>query len=180
MATAESVITAKETMLGDLMKLVTDELKQMPEVWQKLSYDKQQRIIERVQTRVGDAVRECVKIIAAEARPTITANLEQVTSKDGIKAVLKVAAMDPNRHNLFDSVSMPVLLVVASSDEYQGGADKVQPESDQRAMDLNSTVVSSTDEADIEKANEAADVTEGEFTEVPNGLPAPDADKDAA
>ena len=126
---AEAVPPAKtaadftaDTMLGTLTTICIDELKAAPDCWAKLSEDQQDDVIKRVTSQVGDAVREAVRIIATQGRDVIVADLEQITAKDSIKAVLTLAKHDPNRHMLLDAVGKPVLIVVASSEEFMGGA----------------------------------------------------------
>jgi hypothetical protein len=131
----ETVDICADTMTGDLCQLVIDELKAAPDVWQKLPEDTQYRMIERVRTRVTNAIHQAVRIIASDAREVITADLEQITAKDGIKAVLVLGKHDPNRHALLDSVGKPVLIVVASADPYLGG-DVPKPEPAQRRLEL--------------------------------------------
>ena len=67
-ATTEAVQTTSETMLGDLVSLVIDEMKAAPDVWQKLSQARQDDVIQRVTSRCVDLVREgfdCVVRVGA-------------------------------------------------------------------------------------------------------------------
>ncbi len=132
-ATTEAVQTTSETMLGDLVSLVIDEMKAAPDVWQKLSQARQDDVIQRVTSRCVDLVREAVAIIAADGREVITADLEQLTAKDEIKAVCKLSKFDENRHLLLDAVGKPVLIVVASHQQFLGGA---LPQSEPDQTDL--------------------------------------------
>lgn len=88
--TAEEIAVdiASETLLGDLMSTLLDEIKQMRDVWQKLPEMKQREAISRIECRCKLAVSQVVGIIAAEARPSLTATVEKVEFKDGIKATL--------------------------------------------------------------------------------------------
>lgn len=116
------------TMHGDLVSALIDELKAAPDVWQKLSEDKQAYVIDRVRRRVGDAIEQAVRAIAAEGRETCVAQIDQLVSKDGIKVQLKVAGNDPQRHTLLDSVGKEVLIVVADSRQFMGGkAPEAEP-----------------------------------------------------
>lgn len=117
----QTIELATETMLGDLTSFLIDELKAAPDVWQKLSEDQQDDVIERATSRVGDAVSAAVRMIAADSREVVTAELEQITAKDGIKAVCTLAKHDKNRHALLDSVGKAVLIVVADSNQFMGG-----------------------------------------------------------
>lgn len=119
---AALVEVSAQTMLGDLVGLVIDELKAAPDVWQKLSERKQDEVIDRVRRRCEDAIRQAVHFIYSEGRTVITADLEQLTAKDGIKAVLTLNRHDENRHELLDSVGKPVLVIVGDAQAFTGGA----------------------------------------------------------
>lgn len=121
---------ASATMTGDLLTALVDELKAAPDVWQKLNQHKQDAIIDRFHRRIGEAIKEAVRMIASDNRPTIRAKLEQLVSKDGIKAVLTIAQTDPQRHDLLDAVGQRVLLLVADADQY-GGGERPVPDKDQ-------------------------------------------------
>lgn len=121
---------ASATMTGDLLTALVDELKAAPDVWPKLSQHKQDAIIDRFHRRIGEAIKEAVRMIASDNRPTIRAKLEQLVSKDGIKAVLTIAQTDPQRHDLLDAVGQRVLLLVADADQY-GGGERPVPDKDQ-------------------------------------------------
>src|SRR5690606_30910002 len=97
----ESIDVAEETMAGDLMSFLRDELKAAPDVWQKMSEEQQENVIYRAENRVLTAVKKAVQIIASADRPTISATVESVTVKDGIKAVLTLPKYDAQRHELF-------------------------------------------------------------------------------
>lgn len=126
-----AVELARETMVGDLMSLVIEELKAAPDVWQKLSEHKQDAVIGRVHQRVLEAVRQAVELIATNGHTATPATLEQVTVKDAVKAVITVSRTDPSRHDLADAVGRAVMIVVADPTEFAGGAGDVKPDPDQ-------------------------------------------------
>lgn len=127
---------ASSTLLGDLMKIVIDEIKALPKVWQELSQSKQDGVIERVDKRVREAVTVCVELIASNGRSTIPAALEQVTVKDGIKGVVTVSKTDPKRHELTDAVGRAILIVVADPSDHFGGSGSVKSDPDQQALPM--------------------------------------------
>lgn len=126
---------AAATMSADLVSFLVDEFKAAPDVWPKLSEDQQRDVIYRASQRVGEAIRQAVRCIAADGREVIAAHLEQITAKDGIKAVVTLSKADPNRHALLDSVGLPVLIAVASDAPYIGGS-LPQPEPDEPELPL--------------------------------------------
>ena len=122
-----------DTMLGDMVRLVLDEIRAAPDVWAKLPEHKQDDVIRRVTTQCTRLVSMAVQLIAADGRVVISADLEQITAKDEIKAVLKMQKHDPNRHLLLDAVGLPVLIVVAGSSQFLGG-EIPRPEPNQREL----------------------------------------------
>jgi len=125
-----------DTIGRDILQALVQEIKLLPDLWVKMPKKKQDDVINRLRSRVDHNVRMAVHLIASDNRTTIVGDLDQVTSKDGIKAVFKISSASKGRHHLFDSVGKACLIVIADADEAVGGMDEVQGESDQRAMDL--------------------------------------------
>lgn len=120
----------------DLLGAMLAELKLLPEPWPSLSKAKQDDIIDRLRSRVGNAVKMAVHLIASEGRTTVLGDLDQITIKDGVKAVVKFGASAENLHELYDSSGKSVILVVASVATHTGGMDGITGEEDQRGLDL--------------------------------------------
>lgn len=129
---------ARDSLLGDLMHSMLDEVKALPDVWQKLPQYRQDQVLARIEGRSRTILGRVVEIIAADARPSIPANVESVTVKDGIKAVLAVSRSSPQRHDLVDAQGSAVMIVIADAEPYTGG-DKPKSQKDQRALALNDT-----------------------------------------
>jgi ribosome modulation factor len=124
------------TIGRDLLEALVQEVRLLPDVWPKLSKAKQDDVIERLRKRVIHSVQTAVHLIASDGRVTIVGELEQVTVKDGIKAVLQMSKNDPNRHALIDAQGKSVLVAVADAEDHMGDVAAVRGEEDQRAMDL--------------------------------------------
>lgn len=129
-----AVEMAAETMSGDLLAALVDEIRNAPDVWQKMSEFDQEDVILRLTSRVQDNVRQAVEIIASSNRPTIVATVESVTVKEGIKAVLTLQKHDAHRHELVDAAGQSVLLIVAGASEFYGGVDQVKADPDQPTL----------------------------------------------
>lgn len=134
-AAAGAVEVAEATLLGDMIQTCVDELKASKDVWQKLSERDQQDALFRLRCRCESAVRKAITILASADRPTIFATLEQVTVKDGIKAVLKLDKHDPQRHELTDATGRQVLIVVQAAEQHLGG-EGPKPDADQKGLPL--------------------------------------------
>lgn len=124
------------TIGRDLLQSLVQEIKLLPDVWPKLPKAKQDDVIDRLRDRVENNIRMAVHMIASEGRAVADATLEQVTFKNGIKAVFNLSKSCPARHDLADSEGKLCLIVVADAGQHLGGMDEVRGEADQRAMDL--------------------------------------------
>lgn len=120
----------------DLLSALVTEIKLLPDPWQKLSKAKQDDVIDRLRARVESNVKMAVHMLAAEGRVTIAGDLDQITIKDGVKAVVKFGTGAANLHELYDVAGKAILLVVANAADHTGGMNEITGESDQRAMDL--------------------------------------------
>ncbi|WGS53532.1 cell division protein FtsK [Paraburkholderia sp. D15] len=124
------------TVGKDLLQALVLELKLLPDVWVKLSEKKQNDVIDRLRDRVESQIKMAVHVLASSGRTVVAGDLDQVTIKDGVKAVIKFSAAAPSLHELYDAQGKAVLVVVAGAADHTAGMDEVRGESDQRAMDL--------------------------------------------
>ncbi|HQL08857.1 MAG TPA: ribosome modulation factor [Lentisphaeria bacterium] len=157
-----------DTIGKDLLQALVMELKLLPDPWPKLSKKKQDDIIDRLRNRVETNVKMAVHMLAAEGRIVVAGDLDQITIKDGVKAVIKFGAGAPNLHELYEVTGKQVLVVVANAADHTGGMNDVQGEADQRAMDLGHEY-HDNDGGGMDDGEGNGEVIEGEVL----GLPAP-------
>ncbi|KVT68884.1 DNA translocase FtsK [Burkholderia ubonensis] len=154
-----------ETIGKDLLSALVTEIKLLPDLWVKLSENKQNDVIDRLRARVEHNVKMATHLIASDGRVVVQGDLEQITIKDGVKAAVKFSSAAPNLHALYDAQSKAVLLVVADAAAHTDGMDEVRGESDQRGLDLGREY---TDEdGDGMDGPTDDDVVDAEFREVP-------------
>ncbi|WP_293005867.1 ribosome modulation factor [Nitrosomonas sp.] len=127
-----------DTVGKDLLGALVTEIKLLPDVWPKMSKKKQDDVIDRLRSRVEDNVRMAVYTIASRDRTVVAGSIDQITIKDGVKAVIKFGSHSENLGGLYEaaSESKSVLVVVADAGEFTQGINQVAGEDDQRAMDL--------------------------------------------
>lgn len=133
----EATKIAAATMHGDLMAIVIDEMKALPDVWQKLGESEQRDLIGRVRERTRHAIEDCVRIVATQGFTRIKASVESVTVKDGIKAQFALSKFDAARHDLIDAQGSTVFIVLADPEAFAGGTEKVKADPDQGALVLD-------------------------------------------
>ncbi|WP_049289742.1 DNA translocase FtsK [Pseudomonas aeruginosa] len=127
---------AAESLGRDLLQALLQEVRALPDVWQKMSEQRQAAVIERMRGTVERTVKHAVKLISAGERPAIDGILESVAIKEGIKATFKVSQFNPLRHDLIDRTGKGCMLVVADAAEYLEGMDAIQPDPDQNSLAL--------------------------------------------
>jgi ribosome modulation factor len=143
------------------------ELKLLPKPWPKLSESKQNDIIDRLRDRVDSNVKMAVHLIASQGRTVVAGDLEQITIKGGVKAVVKFGANAPNLHELYDVAGKAVLVVVADAENHTSGMDEIRGDGDQRVMDLGHEY------HDNDGGGMDGQVVDAEFFPDAPGLPAP-------
>lgn len=155
-----------DTVGKDLLSGLLAEIRLLPKSWAELSKAKQDDVIDRLRKRVESNVKMAVHLLAAEGRIVVAGDLDQITIKDGVKAVIKFGAGAPNLHELYEVSGKQVLVVVANAADHTGGMNDITGEADQRAMDLGHEY-HDNDGGGMEDGGE---VIEGEVL----GLPSPD------
>ncbi|MBX9637171.1 MAG: hypothetical protein K2Q45_06435 [Nitrosomonas sp.] len=127
-----------DTVGKDLLGALVQEIRLLPDVWPKLPKKKQDDVIDRLRKRVEENVNMAVFTLAAQDRTVVAGSLDQITIKDGVKAVIKFGIKSPNLDGLYEAASdgKDVLVVVAGVEEHTGGMNEIQGEDDQRGMDL--------------------------------------------
>lgn len=160
-------ITA-ETAGKDLLAALVQEIRLLPNVWPKLSREKQDDVIDRLRNRVQQNVNMVVHVLASKNRTTVAGNLDKVTIKGNVEAVIKFGINAGNLPELFaaaaDQESKTVLVVVADPSAHIAGMDEIRGEDDQRAMDLGHEYQENDgggmDDKDIEDAQEVKELPE--------------------
>lgn len=126
--------TIGEKILAGLVQ----EIRIMPDCWQKLSENKQADVIDRLEKQVRNAVTLAVHMIASAERKTAYGKLESVAIKDKMKAVLVINQSSPCRHELLDAVEQDCLIILGGAEAHMGNTGgAASPDPDQNPLDLN-------------------------------------------
>ncbi|EOD1580067.1 TPA: DNA translocase FtsK, partial [Pseudomonas aeruginosa] len=126
-----------DTLGKSLLQGLIQELRIMPDCWQKLPEAKQQDIIDRLERQVRNAATIAIHTIAGGDRDTVYGKLESFTAKDKVKAVFTVSPSSPNQEQLFGAVHQDCLLVIGGAAEFLDGMKDVKADPDQNPLDLN-------------------------------------------
>ncbi|WP_370599587.1 cell division protein FtsK [Pseudomonas nitroreducens] len=126
-----------DTLGKSLLQGLIQEIRILPDVWQKLSEAKQTDVIERLEQQVRNAATIAVHTIAGAERETVYGKLESIAAKDKMKAVIVVNHSSPNKHDLLDAVNEDCLLIIGGAAEFLDGMKDVKADPDQSPLDLN-------------------------------------------
>ncbi|WP_457862725.1 cell division protein FtsK [Pseudomonas aeruginosa] len=126
-----------DTLGKSLPQGLIQEIRILPDVWQKLSEAKQTDVIERLEQQVRNAATIAVHTIAGAERETVYGKLESIAAKDKMKAVIVVNHSSPNKHDLLDAVNEDCLLIIGGAAEFLDGMKDVKADPDQNPLDLN-------------------------------------------
>lgn len=120
-----------ENLKGDYCRAICDWFRHAPKSWQEMSEDEQKEFIARLSEHADTLIGQAIRAIARQGRTVIEAKLDQVTIKDGIKGVVTMSQHAEDRHALYDAQGLPVLIVVAGSNDDYSNGDMPQPDPDQ-------------------------------------------------
>ncbi|MCU8933013.1 cell division protein FtsK [Pseudomonas aeruginosa] len=158
-----------DTLGKSLLQGLIQELRIMPDCWQKLPEAKQQDIIDRLERQVRNAATIAVHTIAGGDRDTVYGKLESIAAKDKMKAVIVVNHSSPNKHDLLDAVNEDCLLIIGGAAEFLDGMKDVKADPDQNPLDLNGGDHDMEDPGawgGMQPADDS-DVVDAEFQELP-------------
>lgn len=134
----DATYVSREFLLGDLIKSVTRRFKTLAVPFSSLSESEQTALLSNVADDARRATKEAIRIIESDNRTHFMAEVEQVTFKEGVKAVLKMMNT-PESHELADKAGGIVMVVISDGATYMELGDACHGESDQRPLFDDST-----------------------------------------
>lgn len=122
-----------ESAGSTLLKALINEVEQLPKPWQQTPEREQQVVIDRLRTATENAVRKLVIAITASDYPHITAMVESVAFKDGVKAALKLTK-DAGAFELANRTGSQVVVTMVDPARYLEGIEQIRGTADQGDM----------------------------------------------
>lgn len=156
-----------DTLGKSLLQGLIQEIRIMPDVWQKLSEAKQTDVIERLEQQVRNAATIAVHTIAGAERETVYGKLESIAAKDKMKAVIVVNHSSPNKHDLLDAVNEDCLLIIGGAAEFLDGMKDVKADPDQSPLDLNGGDQDMQDPSAWGNGQEQEEAEDAQFEDLP-------------
>lgn len=130
-------IQCLQTCAGDLMSVMLDQLKQMPDVWEKLSQDQQDQRIGEARSAVECAMREAIEHLNGLGVVKVRGELEQMTFKDGCKVVVKVPFPTADLMELATNIGGSVYIATYDLENAGAGHDEHRGDADQPGLPLD-------------------------------------------
>lgn len=134
---AAVVADAEESLGAALLAAFVEEIKQLNNIWAKLSAEQQDSAINRIRERIGALIPPAMARLLAGTFPAAAATLDKVAFKSkSIDGTVTFPRNSEHRHTLADYASQQVVVVMASLEDYTAGMESIRGEADQRALDL--------------------------------------------
>lgn len=137
-------------MLGELKSFMLDHIKHLPKPWPKMSEAEQGAVIDSMDKKARDLINQCVYVISARGTKAKRMIVRKAVA-DETQQPYKVALTAQSAMDLLDIMSHigTDILVVLPQDveEYLQGGENIQPDPDQRPLDIDGTVAADISEA---------------------------------
>lgn len=125
-----------ETLSGDVRSAIMDRIRALDLTWAMMPESHQRALTGEIDALARHLVKEAVNLVAADGQPVIRARLGAVTRKNQevIEGKITLLGTDEQRHELFDAVDTPVMIVVADTARYIGERAPEPIDPDQPSM----------------------------------------------
>jgi hypothetical protein len=125
------------TLGTKLLSLLMQYIRHEEKPWGQLTSDEQQEVLERMQERIDDTLKDGVIGMLSGGLPRVAGILKSVTAKDTTRAAIDVVAAQPETlHNLIDRVGGTVVIVLVGPEEHQVEIEKFVTMPDQPGLPL--------------------------------------------
>lgn len=122
-----------------VIRVVIEQLRTLPEVWQKIPEEQQQGLIEIAREEVEKTVREGIAAVMAFGFPHTEVGVESITVKSAGKIVLSLSDQAA-LHDLVDAVGRKCVLVLVDPEMFTAGMGAFKADADQPALPLGEPV----------------------------------------
>jgi len=133
----ESQLIDPDKLVASLVNSQLDTIKELERPWHKLSEAEQDRIIQKLDFDTKKLIRHSITILESGIeRVVVSAGVDQVVFKDGVKIVLKVPAHEEKRHELADAQGHIVKIVLIEENDTLNSDGLPTAEPDQNNLNL--------------------------------------------
>lgn len=145
----------REFLLGELIKASTKRFKDLAVPFNKLTQEEQETLLSRMADDVREVVKTAVRVICSDNRINFRAEVESVTFKDGVKAVLTMPKTK-DAHDMADAEGSTVMIVIEDGGRYLALGNATEGEPNQKPLFDQCTEGTSMDTTDKPDAKSRA------------------------
>ncbi len=127
-----------ETMVGDLMRLVIDQLEKLEAPWKDTKETTQKSILKTAEIEIENAVKKAIGILVAEDRPSVKATVGKVIFGSTVAINLVASTEDENILRLAKHKAGAVSLILMAP-EVHGSDMTTAPQADKQQKELDVT-----------------------------------------
>lgn len=127
---------AAEEMGKKLLETMIGVVQSIKRPWDEMTQSEQDDAIDTMRHAVRVATGAAVRLIASKGATNVLGTLEQITIKDGVKAVVQIGKNAENLPELFEAQGGEVM-IVCSRQDYLDGINEVKGEPDQGSFEMD-------------------------------------------
>lgn len=133
---------AAEEMGKKLLESLIGVVQSIKRPWDDMTQSEQDDAIGKMRFAVKMATTLAVRLIGSNGATHVVGTLDQITIKDGVKAVVKIGKNAENLTELFEAQGGEVM-IVCSRQDYLDGINEVKGEPDQGSFEMEEPAVES-------------------------------------
>jgi len=124
------------TMHGDLVKSMLEELKstEAENIWLKMPQSKQDLIIDRLNRKAENIIRQMFSLVAQRGYAHATATVKKVSFESSVAKVALESKKNTGAHDLADKTNEAVMILFVDPEEYLNGSNMPESEKDQKEL----------------------------------------------
>ena len=126
------------TMHGDLVKSMLEELKstEAENIWLKLPQSKQDTVIDRINRKSENIIRQMFALVAQRGYEHATATVTKVTFDKSVAKIAMESRKNAGAHEMADRTNEAVMVLFVDPEEYLNGKNMPESEKDQKEIPL--------------------------------------------
>lgn len=133
---------AAEEMGKKLLESLIGVVQSIKRPWDEMTQSEQDDAIGQMRFAVKVATTQAVRLIGSNGATHVVGTIDQITIKDGVKAVVQIGKNAENLTELFEAQGGEVL-IVCSRQDYLDGINEVKGEPDQGSFEMEEPAVES-------------------------------------
>lgn len=141
---------AAEEMGKKLLESLIGVVQSIKRPWVEMTQYEQDDAIEKMRYAVKVATTQAVRLIGSNGATHVVGTLDQITIKDGVKAVVQIGKNAENLPELFEAQGGEVMIVCGGGQDYLKDINEVKGEPDQGSFEMDEPAAAEVPAIDYE------------------------------